>query len=131
MISYDQRKGWRGAIKNKNFNKNWYQGLEKYELEKSLNWDLAILKKINQFSAVIENKDKIEGLIEYKEISWTKKEFNDLFKNGDIIYVKAGSANPTCPWPHLWSLVSDGRTLRGSGLAKSPRINPLPLACQG
>ena len=88
LISYDQRKGWRGAITNKNYNKNWYQGLEKYELEKSLNWELAIIKKINQFSAVIENKDNIEGIIEYKEISWTKKEFNDLFKNGDIIYVK-------------------------------------------
>ena len=88
LISYDQRKGWRGAITNKNYSKNWYLGLEKYELEKSLNWELAIIKKIKQFSAVIENKDNIEGIIEYKEISWTKKEFNDLFKNGDIIYVK-------------------------------------------
>ena len=88
LISYDQRKGWRGAMTNKNYNKNWYQGLEKYELEKSLNWELAIIKKIKQFSAVIENKDNIEGIIEYKEISWTKKEFNDLFKKGDIIYVK-------------------------------------------
>ena len=88
LISYDRRKGWRGAITNKAYTKNWYQGLEKYELEKSLNWELAIIKKIKQFSAVIENKDNIEGIIEYKEISWTKKEFNDLFQNGDIVYVK-------------------------------------------
>ena len=27
-------------------------------------------------------------MIEYKEISWTKKEFNELFKIGDIIYVE-------------------------------------------
>ena len=30
----------------------------------------------------------MKGLIEYKEISWTKKEFNELFKVGDIIYVE-------------------------------------------
>ena len=33
-------------------------------------------------------KKKLNGLIEYKDISWTKKEFNELFKKGDIIYVK-------------------------------------------
>ena len=88
LISYDRRKGWRGVITNKSYTKNWYQGLEKYELEKSLNWELAIIKKIRQFSAIIENKDNAEGIIEYKEISWTKKEFKELFKNGDIIYVK-------------------------------------------
>ena len=27
-------------------------------------------------------------MIEYKDISWTKKEFNDLFKVGDLIYVQ-------------------------------------------
>ena len=27
-------------------------------------------------------------------------------RNGAIIYAKAGSARPACPWPHLWSLVS-------------------------
>ena len=45
-------------------------------------------KKINQFSAIIETEDNLEGKIEYKDISWTKKEFEDLFKNGDVIYVK-------------------------------------------
>ena len=45
-------------------------------------------KKINQFSTEIETENNIEGKIEYKNISWTKKEFSDLFKIGDIIYVK-------------------------------------------
>ena len=34
LIEYDKRKGWRGALKNKNYSKNWFKGLEKYNLEK-------------------------------------------------------------------------------------------------
>ena len=45
-------------------------------------------KKIEPFSAEIQTKNNEIGLIEYNEISWTKKEFKDLFKIGDIIYVK-------------------------------------------
>ena len=88
LIAYDERKGWRGALTNKKYNSNWFNDLEKYKLENSINWKLAIVKKIRQFSAEIETEDKKEGVIEYKNISWTKKEFNDLFKLGDIIYVK-------------------------------------------
>ncbi len=88
LISYDQRKGWRGALINKPYNSNWYKDLDKYELEKSINWKLAIVKKLNKFSAIVETIDKDDGVIEYKDISWTKKEFNQLLKIGDIIYVK-------------------------------------------
>ncbi len=88
LISYDKRKGWRGSLLNKKYNSNWFQNLKKYQLEKSINWSLAIVKKINKFSVLIETENKLEGIIEYKDISWTKKEFNKLFKLGDIIYVK-------------------------------------------
>ena len=88
LISYDKRKGWRGALTNKDYNENWFNGLKEYELEKSINWKLAIVKEINQFSIKIETKDKEEGIIEYKDISWTNKEFNQILKKGDIIYVK-------------------------------------------
>ncbi|WP_428080493.1 penicillin-binding protein 1A [Candidatus Pelagibacter sp.] len=88
LISYDQRKGWRGALINKPYNSNWHKDLDKYKLEKSINWKLAIVKKLNKFSAIIETIDKDDGIIEYKDISWTKKEFNQLLKIGDIIYVK-------------------------------------------
>ncbi len=88
LISYDQRKGWRGALINKPYNSNWHKDLHKYKLEKSINWKLAIVKKLNKFSAIIETIDKDDGVIEYKDISWTKKEFNQLLKIGDIIYVK-------------------------------------------
>ena len=88
MIAYDQRKGWRGALTNKSLNKNWNKNLEKFKLEKSINWYLAIVKRVNKFSAIIETEDKLKGIIEYKDISWTKKEFIDLIKPGDLIYVK-------------------------------------------
>ena len=93
LIEYDKRKGWRGPIKNKRFTKNWFKNLDKYELEKSINWKIAIVKKINKFSAEIETKDRVEGTIKYQDISWTKKEFQNLLKVGDIIYVKKISEN--------------------------------------
>jgi len=88
LIAYDKRKGWRGPLTNKVYNSEWKKDLEKYKLENSINWKLAIVKKINKFSAEIETEDNIEGVIEYQSISWTKKEFNKLLKPGDIIYVK-------------------------------------------
>ena len=88
LISYDQRKGWRGPLTNKIYNSNWNKDLKKFYLEKSIGWSLAIVKKINKFSAEIETEDKIQGVIKYKDISWTKKEFKNLLQTGDIIYVK-------------------------------------------
>ncbi len=91
LVSYDQRKGWRGPLTNKIYNSNWNKDLKKFNLEKSIGWSLAIVKKINKFSAEIETEDKIQGVIEYKNISWTKKEFKNLLQPGDIIYVKKTS----------------------------------------
>ncbi len=88
LMAYDKRKGWRGPLTNKIYNSEWKKDLEKYKLENSINWKLAIVQKINKFSAEIETEDNIKGFIEYKSISWTKKEFNKLLKHGDIIYVK-------------------------------------------
>jgi len=90
LISYDKRKGWRGPLKNKKNLINWNKDkeLKKFKLEKSINWNLAIVKKINQFSAIIETENKEQGAIDYENISWTKKEFKELFSIGDIIYVK-------------------------------------------
>ena len=93
LIEYDKRKGWRGPIKNKKLNKNWFNDLDKYEIEKSINWKIAIIKKINKFSAEIETKDKLKGVIKYQDITWTKKEFDDLLKVGDVVYVEQISEN--------------------------------------
>ena len=88
LIAYDKRKGWRGALENKLYSENWIKNLEKFYLEKNLNWQLAIVKRLNKFSAEIETQDGLNGKIKFKDISWTKKEFDTLLKQGDIIYVK-------------------------------------------
>ena len=88
LVDYDRRKGWRGPINNKKLNNKWSENLDEYEIEKSINWKIAIVKKINKFSAEIETRDKKKGIINYRDITWTKKEFDNLFKIGDIIYVK-------------------------------------------
>ncbi len=89
LIAYDQRKGWRGPITNIEYDDNWHKNInKKYKLENSINWEIAIVREIGQFQTKIETEDKLSGLIKYNEISWTKKEFEDLFKVGDLIYVK-------------------------------------------
>jgi len=91
LIEYDKRKGWRGPLLNKTYKKEWFKDLKNYELEKSINWKLAIVTKIDKFSADIEMKENLKGTIDYKGISWTKKEFNEVLKVGDVIYVKEDS----------------------------------------
>ena len=93
LIAYDKRKGWHGLILNKTYNSDWNKDLKKYQLEDSINWKIAIVKKINKFSAEIEVNDNSKGILEYKEISWTKKEFEDLIKTGDVVYVKKIEGN--------------------------------------
>ena len=88
LVSYDKRKGWRGPLSNKEFKEGWSKNLDKFKLEKSINWKLAIVKKINKFSAEIETIDNLNGKVEFNDISWTKKDFSQLLKIGDIIYVK-------------------------------------------
>jgi len=93
LVSYDKRRGWRGPIQKKKNIKNWIKGLENFRLEKSINWDLAIIKKIDKFYVEIETEKKLKGKIKYENISWTKKEFNELFDIGDVVYVENISGN--------------------------------------
>ncbi len=89
LIAYDKRKGWRGPIQNINYTDKWSEKIEKsLKLEKSIGWQIAIVKKVNQFNAIIETEKNLNGIIEYKDISWTKQDFKDLLKIGDVIYVK-------------------------------------------
>ena len=88
LISYDKRKGWRGPLTNKVYSSDWNKNLDKFYLENSLKWKLAIVTKISKFSVDIETHEKINGIIKYQDISWTKKDINKLLKLGDIIYVK-------------------------------------------
>ena len=88
LIAYDKRKGWRGPLDNKVYSESWSKDLKKLKLEKVFHWDLAIVKNINKFSIEIETDKNETGIIEYKDINWIKKETSEIFKKGDIIFVK-------------------------------------------
>ena len=88
LISYDKRKGWRGPLLKKKKIKNWKDKLGKFRLEKSINWNLAIIKKINKFSIEIKTENDLNGIIKYENISWIKKEFSEILNVGDVIYVE-------------------------------------------
>ncbi len=57
-------------------------------MENSLKWELAIVKKIQKFKVFIETENNSDGEINYNDITWTKKEFKEILKIGDIIYVE-------------------------------------------
>ena len=88
LIDYDKRKGWRGALLRGAKINNWKDKIDKFRLEKSINWNLALVKKIDKFSVEIETENKLNGIIKYENISWIKKEFNEILKIGDVIYVE-------------------------------------------
>ena len=95
LISYDKRRGWRGPIINSKKLDNWNNdiNLDKFRLEKSINWEIAIVIKIDKFFVDVETENKENGIIKYENISWVKKEFDQILKVGDIIYVEKLKGN--------------------------------------
>jgi penicillin-binding protein 1A len=92
---YDHRRGWRGPITNKLRNKNWKKTLSNYKLDPTLNWHFAEIISLNENEIKIEltNKKKeiIRDTLHLKDIKWTipkKKLIKDIYKIGDIIFVK-------------------------------------------
>ncbi len=92
LIKYDRRKGWRGSLTNKKSSLNWSEEVDKYKLEKSINWELAIVKKVNDLKIEIETKNRDKGFISQKDISWINNSESYL-SLGDIIYVKKNKNN--------------------------------------
>ena len=88
LEQYDRRRGWRGSLENKKVSKNWNKDLEKFKLEKSIGWEIAIIKKIKKFEVIIETAANIEGKIKFENLNWTRKNTDELFKIGDLVYVK-------------------------------------------
>ena len=88
LIEFDHRKGWRGPIKNIKYKKSWFKQFKEYKLENSFKWELAIVKKINKFSANVETQNGNQGVIDQKSLSWTKKDIKNVLFEGDVIYVK-------------------------------------------
>ncbi len=87
LIEYDKRKGWRGPLDNRK-NTEWNKDLEKFSLEKTIGWQIAIVKRIDKFETVIQTENEESGVISYEDINWTRKNFDQIFKINDLIYVK-------------------------------------------
>ena len=88
LEEYDKRKGWRGPLSNTRKHKNWKKDLKKFYLEKSIGWELAVVKRIDKFETVIQTQNSERGTIDFNDIDWTRKDFKKIFQIGDIIYVK-------------------------------------------
>ena len=72
-------------LSNINKHDDWKKDLTNYNLEKSLGWELAAVKRIDKFETIIETQYGNKGVINFNDIDWTRKEFKKLFKRGDII----------------------------------------------
>ena len=88
LQEYDKRHGWRGSLTNLP-GSNWHKNIGQFIPDKSLNWKLAKIIDVSKLNAKIETINKEIGFIDFNSIGWTrKKNFNELVKLNDIIYVK-------------------------------------------
>ena len=118
LISYDQRKGWRGPLTNKIYNSNWNKDLKKYNLEKlikscrnypklsnsrRITWEYVMLKGVNDTAQDAKNLVKlIKGipskinLIPFNEWPCSPYECSEeeSINNFAKIIMKAGYASP-------------------------------------
>tara|TARA_B100000941_G_scaffold71218_1_gene48334 strand:- start:1322 stop:3682 length:2361 start_codon:yes stop_codon:yes gene_type:complete len=92
---YDKRHGWRGPLTNKFRNKNWEQVVKKFKLDPTLKWNFAEVINVNDaslnFRIIDDKKKNIEGILNKNSLKWTisnKKLLSDVYKTGDIIFVK-------------------------------------------
>ena len=91
--SYDKRRGWRGPITNIFENRDWEKKVKNIKLDKTLNWEVAEVTKIESYLSEIKILDKnVSGKIFFDGLKWTgKKDFQGLLKIGDLIFVKKKS----------------------------------------
>ena len=87
---FDKRKGWRGPITNTKTNKNWKKVLESSPIDKTLGWKVAEVLNFDQQRAnLLIINDQAKTNLTFNGLKWTgAKNFEDLLKIGDLIYLK-------------------------------------------
>ena len=92
---YDRRHGWRGVITNKIKDKNWKNKLNKFKLDPTLKWKIAEITSLNdlevKFRIINDKKNNTEEFLSAVNLKWIipkKKFITDIFKVGDIVFVK-------------------------------------------
>ena len=92
---YDKRHGWRGPITNIFQNKKWKNKVDKINLDRTLNWHIAEVKKIEPYLSEVKllKTDETKTLT-FNDLKWTKKkDFNELLEVGDLVFVKKNKNN--------------------------------------
>ena len=91
---YDQRKGWRGPIKNISLsNKDWKNSLDN-NLEKKIGWKIARVQNIEGARIQIETENDKIGEINVSTLNWANNSENTkILKEGDLIFVKKRKNN--------------------------------------
>ena len=99
LEEYDKRHGWRGPLLNAENKNNWKKYLEKIQLDKFNDWNVAIVNEVEKNFASITTQNNIDGKIFLKNISWARtyisadslgpkvNDVNLVLKKNDIIYV--------------------------------------------
>ncbi len=88
--SYDRRRGWRGPITNSRNDKNWKKRIDNINIDPTLNWNKAEIINLEENFITLKTQ-KINNIKIFKsDLKWTlrKKEINEVFKLGDIVFVK-------------------------------------------
>ena len=91
--SYDKRHGWRGPITNTSRDVNWKKRVNNLPIDETLNWEIAEVLNVSEYESKIRiiNKNTQEKIV-FQNLKWTgKKSFNELFEQGDLIFVKEES----------------------------------------
>ena len=88
--SYDRRHGWRGPITNNKKDKSWKKKIDNINIDTTLNWKIAEIINLEENFITLKTKN-IDNLKIFKsDLRWTlkKKEINEVFELGDIVFVK-------------------------------------------
>jgi penicillin-binding protein 1A len=97
LISYDQRRGYRGPLKHLDNITNWQTELTVVQKPKAIGtWQLAVVLAAGQEKAIIGLEDGSKALLPLSDLAWTKSNIDavsDVLKKGDVILVEEIKAN--------------------------------------
>ena len=93
--TYDKRHGWRGPITNIFNDAQWENKIKNLNIDQTLNWKIAQVLDIDDYKVDIKIfKDDLNEKLIFENLKWTgKKNFKDLFKVGDLIFIKKENNN--------------------------------------
>ena len=88
--NYDKRHGWRGPIGNLIENPDLKNNFKSLSVDSTLNWEISEIKSIDDNFFTAENEKETNIRVYKNNLLWVlkKKEINQIFKIGDLVYLK-------------------------------------------